>query len=231
MEAEYYSFRVRDQGECTMEKEVRRQQKIHLALAIAGGESIAAWAKENGVSERTAFYWAKDPKVRREVEASRRRVVNQAIGRLTGMTTKAVDGISHLAQEAESESVQLRAWRAILAELMSVAKFSDLEYRLAELEEQVRERTGHTHPARQSQARLGTGLDQARELSGRWSVLRLMPLALVPCPASRRAWHNLVKLQAQEPYKSVFGDDANVLSQPPPNASTRITYSRAVSDL
>ena len=30
------SFRVGDQVECTMEKEVRRHQKIHLALAIAG---------------------------------------------------------------------------------------------------------------------------------------------------------------------------------------------------
>jgi hypothetical protein len=131
-----------------MEKEVRRHKKINLALAIAEGESIAAWAQENGVSERTAFSWAKDPKVRREVDACRRRVVNQAIGRLTGMTTKAVDGITHLAQEAESESVQLRAWRGVLADLMSVSKFSDLEYRMAEIEEQVRERTEHTHPAR-----------------------------------------------------------------------------------
>src|SRR4051812_45569859 len=101
-----------------MEKEVRRHQKINLALAIARGESIAAWARQNGVSERTAFYWAKDPKIRREVEAYRRRVVNQAIGRLTDMTTKAVDGITNLAQEADSESVQLRAWRAILADMM-----------------------------------------------------------------------------------------------------------------
>ena len=41
-----YSFRVGDHVECTMEKEVRRLQKIHLALAIAGGESIDAWAKK-----------------------------------------------------------------------------------------------------------------------------------------------------------------------------------------
>jgi hypothetical protein len=143
-----YSFRVGDQVECTMEKEVRRHKKINLALAIAGGESIAAWAQQNGVSERTAFYWAKDPKVRREVEACRRRVVNQAIGRLTGMTTKAVDGITNLAQEADSESVQLRAWRAILADMMSVSKFSDLEYRMAEIEEQLEKQTGYTRPAR-----------------------------------------------------------------------------------
>jgi transposase-like protein len=130
-----------------MEKEVRRHKKINLVLAISGGESISEWAKQNGVSERTAFYWAKDPKVRREVEAFRRRVVNQAIGRLTGMTTKAVDGITKLAREADSESVQLRAWRAILADMMSVSKFSDLEYRMAEIEEQLDKQTGHTRPA------------------------------------------------------------------------------------
>ena len=141
--------------------------------------------EQNGVSERTAFYWAKDPKVRREVEACRRRVVNQAIGRLTGMTTKAVDGITNLAQEADSESVQLRAWRAILADMMSVSKFSDLEYRMTEIEEQLGERTGHTDQ-RVNKVRLGTGLAHVLELSGRWSVPRLMPLPLVPCPASRR---------------------------------------------
>jgi hypothetical protein len=131
-----------------MEKEVRRHQKIHLALAIAEGESIAAWAQQNGVSERTAFYWAKDPKVRREVDACRRRVVNQAIGQLTGMAMNAVDGIAHLAQGAESESVQLRAWRAVLADQIAVSKFSDLEYRMTEIEEQIGKRAEHTHPAR-----------------------------------------------------------------------------------
>src|SRR3954465_14068282 len=104
-------MRVGDQVACTREKDVRRRKKIHLALAIAGGESITAWAKQNGVSERTAFSWAQDPKVRREVDACRRRALNQAIGRLTGMSMSAVEGIAHLAQGAESESVQLRAWR------------------------------------------------------------------------------------------------------------------------
>jgi hypothetical protein len=131
-----------------MEKEVRRHKKINLALAVAEGESITAWAKENGVPERTAFYWAKDPKVRREVDACRRRALNQAIGRLTGMAMNAVDGIAHLAQGAESESVQLRAWRGVLADQIAVSKFSDLEYRMAEIEEQLSERTRHTHPAR-----------------------------------------------------------------------------------
>jgi hypothetical protein len=135
-------FRVGDQVECTMEKEVRRHQKIHLALAIAEGESIAAWAQQNGVSERTAFSWAKDPKVRREVDACRRRALNEAIGRLTGMARNAVDGIAHLGKGADSESVQLRAWRGVLADLMSVSKFSVLEYRMTEIEEELDKRNG-----------------------------------------------------------------------------------------
>jgi hypothetical protein len=31
---------------------------------------------------------------------------------------------------------------------MAVAKFSDLEYRMTEIEEQLGKRAGHTHPAR-----------------------------------------------------------------------------------
>jgi hypothetical protein len=130
-----------------MEKEVRRHQKIHLALAIAEGEPIIAWAQENGVPERTAFRWAQDPKVRREVEACRRRALNEAIGRMTRISRNAVDGIVTLAKESESESVQLRAWRAVLADQIAVSKFSDLEYRMAEIEEQIGKRAEHTHPA------------------------------------------------------------------------------------
>jgi hypothetical protein len=119
-----------------MPEEVRIDKKSSLALAIARGQSIDAWAKKNEVPRSTAFRWASDPKVRREVEASRR----QAIGRLSSVALKAADGIVRLAREAESESVQLRAWRAILADQIAVAKFSDLEYRMAEIEEQLRER-------------------------------------------------------------------------------------------
>jgi hypothetical protein len=67
---------------------------------------------------------------------------------LSSVALKAANGIVTLAKEAESESVQLRAWRAILADQMAVCKFSDLEYRMAEIEEQLDQRIGHTVPAR-----------------------------------------------------------------------------------
>jgi hypothetical protein len=127
-----------------MPEEVRIDKKTSLALAIARGQSIAAWAKKNEVPRCTAFRWASDPKVRRAVEASRR----PAIGRLASFALKAVDAIVTLAKEAEAESVQLMAWRAILADQMAVTKFSDLEYRMAEIEEQLSHRTGHADRAR-----------------------------------------------------------------------------------
>ena len=105
------------------------------------GQSIAAWAKDNGVPRSTAFRWASDPKVRRDAEATRRPALGRAIRRLSGLAMKAVDGIVTLAEGSGSESVQLRAWCAVLADHMAVAKFSDLEYRMTEIEEQIGKRT------------------------------------------------------------------------------------------
>ncbi len=130
-----------------MQEDVRKNQKTQLALAIARGESITAWARRNEVPLRSAFRWAKDPKLRGAVAALRRRALDRAIGRMAGLAIKAADGIARLAQGAESESVQLRAWRAVLADLMAVSKFSDLEQRMVEIEEQLRDRTGDTDRA------------------------------------------------------------------------------------
>jgi hypothetical protein len=126
-----------------MPDEARLNKKTSLALAIARGQSIAAWANQNEVPRRTAFRWASDANVRREAEAWRRRVLSRAIGQMASLSLKAVAGIAKLGASAESESVRLRAWRAILADQMAVAKFSDLEQRMVEVEEQIRERTGY----------------------------------------------------------------------------------------
>jgi hypothetical protein len=48
-------------------------------------------------------------------------------------------GIAELAESAESESVRLRALRAILGDMMAVSKYTGLEDRVAGLEERVRE--------------------------------------------------------------------------------------------
>ena len=130
-----------------MPEEVSLDKKTSLALAIARGQSIDAWAKKNDVPRSTAFRWASEPEVRREAEATRRRALGRAIGRLSGAALKAADRMITLTKEAESESVQLRACRAVLGEQITVCKFSDLEYRMTEIEEQLGKRTGHADQA------------------------------------------------------------------------------------
>ena len=110
-------------------------KKGALGIAIARGQSVAAWARKNDVAVRTAQRWASEREVREACDLWRRQALNQAIGRMVRRTSKAVDGIERLAQAADSESVRLRAWRAILADQMSMAKFSNWEHRLFEVEE------------------------------------------------------------------------------------------------
>ena len=119
-------------------------QKTDLALAIAQGIAVAAWARANDVPKRTAYTWAKQPKVRAAVESIRRRAVDQAVGRMAKRVTWASDAIADLAKGAVSESVRLSALRAILADMMSVTRFSGFERRMTNIEEQLRERTGDT---------------------------------------------------------------------------------------
>jgi hypothetical protein len=112
--------------------------KTELGLAIARGDSVASWALANKVPRSTAFLWAKDPEVRSVVEECRRRALDEAISRMTKHAKWAADIIISVAEDAQSDSVKLRAARAIFSDVIKVAKFSELEARITEFEEQLR---------------------------------------------------------------------------------------------
>ncbi len=112
------------------------EKKLDLARAVARGQSIVVWRRKNDVPVRTAYNWASEPEVRKSSEMWRRSALNQAIGRLARESNAAAVGIKRLATGADSESVRLAAWRAILADQMAVAKFSTLEQRMTDLEQQ-----------------------------------------------------------------------------------------------
>jgi len=123
-------------------QELPKAKKIRLAAAIAEGQSVARWASDNGVPRRTAFRWAGEPDVRRAVEGCRRRTLDRAIGRMNKRALWACDQIAELAKAAESESLRFRALRAMITDVMTVSKFSNMEGRLAQLEEDYREQNG-----------------------------------------------------------------------------------------
>jgi hypothetical protein len=133
---------------CAMTEEFPKGKRTELALAIAEGRSVASWARANQVPKRTAYRWAADPKVRSAVESVRRRAVDRAIGRLAKRATWATDEIAVLAKAAESESVRLRALRAMLSDMMGISQFGTLEGRMALIEEQLRARTRNANRPR-----------------------------------------------------------------------------------
>jgi hypothetical protein len=120
-----------------MEAEHRKSTKAQLAFALARGISPAKWARNNGVTKMTAYRWSKQPEVRKAVEEFRRRTLDLAIGRLATLSTRATDGMAKVLREAESESVRLRACRAVFSDMVTVTKFVGWDSRLAVLEEKA----------------------------------------------------------------------------------------------
>jgi hypothetical protein len=96
----------------------RQNRKNKLVAAIAVGKPIAAWARENKVSRRTAYRWAKDPRVKSAVEARRRKAVDHSVGVLTGRLARAANCIAELGEYAESESVRLSANKAVYSTMI-----------------------------------------------------------------------------------------------------------------
>ena len=124
-------------------EEIPLSKQDQLAIAIAQGKSVARWARQNEVPRSTAYKWAHDLDVCRQVDDWRRRVLNRGLGLMASHSAWAVRRIIKLGEAAASESVQLRALRAILSDQMAVAKHANFEYRIAQLEEKRRARTGN----------------------------------------------------------------------------------------
>ena len=72
-------------------------QIADLVIAVAEGTPVADWARQNNVPKRTAFRWARDPKLRARVESTRRQVLDQVVGRLTANISMVTEGILGLA--------------------------------------------------------------------------------------------------------------------------------------
>jgi hypothetical protein len=116
------------------------KKKHKLAIAIAGGASIRAWARVNNVANRTAYRWASDPMVRAKVASCRRRALDRAIGQMSRSVNSAAIGIKELSKAAASESVKLAALKTIFSNMIAVTEFADLQDRMTHLEEQLDER-------------------------------------------------------------------------------------------
>ena len=130
------------------DEEIPLSKQDQLAIAIAQGKSIAAWARENQVPTSTAYGWASDP------DSAARSMTGAAapsIGPLAGWPAIPC-GRSKGSPISEKRPNPSRfssgRSRAILFDQMAIAKQANLEYRMAKIEEKLRARTGNANPQR-----------------------------------------------------------------------------------
>jgi hypothetical protein len=125
-----------------MSEEPKKGTKHQLAIAIGSGVPVAKWARANKVARSTAFRWANDPEVRKAATSYRRRVMDQAVGQMTKLSTRAVRTIAYLSDEGDSQAIRLKAARAVLSDMIAVSKYSGLEERMLEVEAMLEQPIG-----------------------------------------------------------------------------------------
>jgi hypothetical protein len=95
-----------------------RQEQF--ALLISSGRSIVDAAAQVGAAERTAHSWLENPSFRTFVAELRRRLLDQASGRLIDTATEAADALRELLREGHPPAIRLGAARAILESLIRI---------------------------------------------------------------------------------------------------------------
>ena len=107
-----------------------------MAKALAAGDSAAAWAEVNDVPRRTAYRWAAEAGLKARVRGLRQDLVTDAVSRLAGAATAAVDTLRGLLAAGQPATVRLGAARAILTALIDVQAHAELADRVTRLEAQ-----------------------------------------------------------------------------------------------
>lgn len=85
-----------------------------LLLALAKGSTVRSAAEQAGISEATAFRRLKDLEFVNELNRVRGELWNSALGKLTSASDKAVERLTTLIDEGESDAVRLSACKAVL---------------------------------------------------------------------------------------------------------------------
>jgi hypothetical protein len=110
-----------------------------LVMALAAGASVADAARHARLSERTARRRLQDPAFRSRVDAARRELVTQVVGRLSAVGVLAGDTLHGLVRSAKSESVKLGACRAVLEFMFKGQELQVVARQVEELQRRIEE--------------------------------------------------------------------------------------------
>jgi hypothetical protein len=89
------------------------------------------------VSQRTAIRWHHEPEVLSELARPQRATLRHARERLLGLVDVAADTLAAVMADPESPAARVSAARTVLAQALKLDERTELERRLAELEQAV----------------------------------------------------------------------------------------------
>jgi transposase-like protein len=122
-----------------MSQFVASEKDPMLALALAGGQPIAAVADQFGLSRRTIERRLADPAFRRLVADFRGQLIAAALGLLAENMTRAARAIAGLI-DSPREHIRLRAARTLIHAGLRVRDSVDLGDRIRDLEAELARR-------------------------------------------------------------------------------------------
>ena len=111
-------------------------RRDRVACALAAGKTVRAIAQETGIGQRTIYRWIHDPAFAAIVRRYRARLVDRTLGQLARAATRAVATLEKCLG-SEADAVKVRAAVAILEQLVRIRESTELEARLAQLEEKI----------------------------------------------------------------------------------------------
>lgn len=120
--------------------ELTRKQETFIA-AMLSMPTIMAAAQHVQVTDKTAHAWLKLPHVQEAYQQARKEAFDKSLQVLMTGTSSALSTILSIMKDSEnSPGVRLRAAQIWLEKAIEVHKNEDLEARIQELEEAVRDR-------------------------------------------------------------------------------------------
>jgi hypothetical protein len=110
-----------------------RAKLEHLAMFLAAGGSVAAFAREHEIPRRTCYLWTKSEGFQTKVRDYRSKIIDKLVGSLARLGKSAVRELGVLAKGAESEAVRLQACRAILSDMINVGTYASVSRQFDEM--------------------------------------------------------------------------------------------------
>jgi hypothetical protein len=118
-----------------MAAHAQKKAEDKLLLALTCGATVDTAAREAGVSPRTVYRRLEDPAFCRRLQTLRADIVQRTAGTLTAAGAEAVRTLLELLKSGVAPNTRLGAARTVLESGMRLREITELEERLATLEQ------------------------------------------------------------------------------------------------